>query len=312
MTKKKAKTKKRVVPKSKGLREPFKRWRYVPLLVHSARRYVDHPWLADPQRIKEFLEDDISEPEIAWYFELSSDTDPGTVMKRKYTPWTSAEEQTVFLRYNYFRREASMAFRKAHASKTGDYSPAKPWEDKVLGLQSIIAAKNLGLVLSMCSRQLRGGSEIWDGDLVGEGNAALLRAIDLFDFAYGWKFSTYACRAVIKSLIRYRQRQQKIASREVASYSPDSYFEPSYTDTNLGHDEESYRMERMKKSLEENTADLNQVELEILMTRFGFQNEDGTNVTLVKVGQKFGLTKERVRQIQNQALARLRAVLKED
>jgi RNA polymerase primary sigma factor len=45
-------------------------------------------------------------------------------------------------------------------------------------------------------------------------------------------------------------------------------------------------------------------ESRILRLRFGL--EDGKNYTLEEVGEKFGLTRERIRQIEGKALRRLR------
>ena len=46
------------------------------------------------------------------------------------------------------------------------------------------------------------------------------------------------------------------------------------------------------------------IEARILRLRFGLQN--GRAYTLEEVGQKFGLTRERIRQIEGKALRRLR------
>jgi len=45
-------------------------------------------------------------------------------------------------------------------------------------------------------------------------------------------------------------------------------------------------------------------EARILRLRFGLQ--DGHSYTLEEVGQRFGLTRERIRQIQSEALKKLR------
>jgi RNA polymerase primary sigma factor len=302
-------------PKTRGLKQPFDRAREEPPLAQPLRRYVDHGWLRDERRIAEFLKGEIPEPDVSWYFQVIEEADLVSAMRRKYKPWTSAEEQVVFLRYNYFRRMAiSAALRWTQATdpmeRRVSMRELRRWEQKALEIRAIIAAKNLGLVLSMCSRQIKGFGN-YDEDLVGEGNAALLRAIDLFDFSFQFKFSTYACRAVIKSVIRHLQKQQKIRGMEGASYTDDEHsgWEPSYVDPKLGHDEEAYRMEKMVEALRDNTAELSSIEQKVLLHRFGFMDLDNKQVTLVKVGERLGLTKERVRQIQNAALVKLRDTL---
>lgn len=304
-------------PKTLGLREPFKGKKNVPPLSLPLQRYVDHVWLVDERRIREFTSEKLEEPDVSWYFKVVETADINSAMRRQYKPWTAAEEQIVFLRYNYFRRQGIAAARQWLAAEEGPEKgkllrSLRRWEKKALDLRSIIAAKNLGLVLSMVSRQIK-GYNTFDDDMVGEGNAALLRAVDLFDFSFQFKFSTYACRAVIKSVIRHCQKQQKIRSYEGSSYTDATRagWEPSYVESHLGHDEEAYRLEKMQEALKSNKAGLTPNEQRVLLHRFGFMDASGKPMTLIQVGARLGLTKERVRQIQNVALQKLRDVLAE-
>jgi len=49
-------------------------------------------------------------------------------------------------------------------------------------------------------------------------------------------------------------------------------------------------------------------EREVLTEHFGLRNK-GNGLTLEQIGKRFGVTKERVRQIEQQAMARLRGIL---
>ncbi len=60
----------------------------------------------------------------------------------------------------------------------------------------------------------------------------------------------------------------------------------------------------LREKVEELLATLTPREARILRLRFGLQN--GRSYTLEEVGQKFGLTRERIRQIEGKALRRLR------
>jgi len=60
----------------------------------------------------------------------------------------------------------------------------------------------------------------------------------------------------------------------------------------------------LKEKVEEVLSTLTPREARILRLRFGLQN--GRSYTLEEVGQKFGLTRERIRQIEGKALRRLR------
>jgi RNA polymerase primary sigma factor len=60
----------------------------------------------------------------------------------------------------------------------------------------------------------------------------------------------------------------------------------------------------LREKLAEVLSTLSPREARILQMRFGL--EDGNSYTLEEVGQKFGLTRERIRQIEGKALRRLR------
>ena len=60
----------------------------------------------------------------------------------------------------------------------------------------------------------------------------------------------------------------------------------------------------LKEKLEEILSTLTPREARVLRLRFGL--DDGTSYTLEEVGQKFGLTRERIRQIEGRALRQLR------
>ena len=60
----------------------------------------------------------------------------------------------------------------------------------------------------------------------------------------------------------------------------------------------------LKEKLEEVLSSLTPREARVLRLRFGL--DDGNSYTLEEVGQKFGLTRERIRQIEGRALRQLR------
>lgn len=57
---------------------------------------------------------------------------------------------------------------------------------------------------------------------------------------------------------------------------------------------------------------LTERERQIIFLRFGLDRKSGRPRTLEDVGRKFGLTRERIRQIQNIALAKLRSRMNDD
>ena len=75
-------------------------------------------------------------------------------------------------------------------------------------------------------------------------------------------------------------------------------------------------MDELVGMIKNNTASLNEVEVKVLQARFALEQikgqvEHGPR-TLEQVGMIIGVTKERVRQIQNRALSKLRDKLQDD
>ncbi len=62
--------------------------------------------------------------------------------------------------------------------------------------------------------------------------------------------------------------------------------------------------ESLRQDLENLLAELTPQQREVLALRFGL--EDGNELSLAKVGQRLNLSRERVRQLEHQALAQLR------
>ncbi len=68
-------------------------------------------------------------------------------------------------------------------------------------------------------------------------------------------------------------------------------------------------MEELKAIVDRNLADLSNIEQTVIYRRFNWNQTDESPLTLEKVGRLIGVTKERVRQIQNKALSKIRGVM---
>ena len=70
-------------------------------------------------------------------------------------------------------------------------------------------------------------------------------------------------------------------------------------------------IDELKAIVDRNLADLSSVEETVIRRRFNWEQHDDSALTLEEVGQIIGVTKERVRQIQNKALAKIRSVMED-
>ena len=227
-----------------------------------------------------------------------------------------------------------------------------------------LTSANLRLVVSIARKYInQAGMGLLD--LVQEGNAGLIRAVDKFEYERGFKFSTYATwwiRQAIQRGLADQSRTIRIpvhmvetmgrvarvvrelstqlgrepTNAEIAAALPDET--PTMTpqrveeirklgrepvslqspvgdegDAELGElipDEDAVSpldvvADRMRREqIEHVLASLDGREQRVLRLRFGL--DDGHARTLEEVGREFGLTRERIRQIEVQALRKLR------
>ena len=216
------------------------------------------------------------------------------------------EERDLFLRLNYAKfciRQESQRARNARLPM----STAKKilqWHRLESDTRQCLVESNLPLVLSMAKKIHIQGVDF--SDMVSEGNMALLRAIDGFDCSRGFKFSTYACRAIMKSFARLAAKANRLRMRFPTEFDP-AYEKSDWLQTQRQEAAE-YCTEELVKILQSNSADLTDAELAVIKGRFAFGGSQ-TRMTLVEMGQILGLTKERVRQIQKKAVSKLREVL---
>ena len=230
----------------------------------------------------------------------------------------------------------------------------------VLGQEAhqTLIRSNLRLVVAMAKRYTGHGLSLLD--LVQEGNIGLMRAVEKFDYARGFKFSTYATWWIRQSISRAiadqgrtiripvhvveevqravraertlfqqlgrpptvaeiaEEMQASVArTRELLSWSTDAVS----LDSTVGDSEDSVLADVVSDDDAENVVDhvstqlvradveaalagLSEREREVISLRFGLG--DGRPRTLEQLGDVLGVTRERVRQIEIKALAKLR------
>jgi len=270
--------------------------------------YVSHPSFENPHVEDELYGSSargVEVPEWVHFPEVPEDIE---VRRRGRTTLSSKDEALLFLKYNYARYRLSKLaeaqqrrFSKTRAEQLG------LWHARAQQARADLVRANMALVLAMAKRTRIPNVEF--SELVSEGNMALLRSVEKFDVARGFKFSTYACRAILKSFNRLATKTGRYRQHFPTEYDPD--LERSDFDVKRHEMQRDDSVESLREILATNKANLSPVEQTIVTERYALMTR-GKGRTLAEVGKMVGLTNERVRQIQNLALDKIRAVLDEE
>ena len=272
--------------------------------VQRALSYKSYPQMADlDEQSKRCCQEILAQG-------TADETAKSHILSRSVAPFShllsADEERNLFMQMNYARLCLKAEAERARKRKI-PISQGK----RILRLDRVesnarkhLVESNMPLVLSMAKRMHINGVDF--GDVISEGNMALLRAVDGFDYSRGFKFSTYACRAIIKSFARLAQKNNKYRMRFPTEFDP-AYEKSDWQQTRYQETAE-YCTEELVKILQDNSASLNETELEVIRGRFAF-GADSKRKTLMEMGKILSLTKERIRQIQKKAVSKLREAL---
>lgn len=210
-------------------------------------------------------------------------------------------------------------------------------KDEETKLKTELIHGNLRFVISVAKQYQNNGLDILD--LISEGNIGLLKAIDKFDPESGFKFFSYAVwwiRQNIRSsinengrtiripsnLIQEEQKFKKIVKNDDELVDDMGYLLPSCVDLSREIDGEGNQLidvirnpneenpegifrdsEEIKRQVRLLLNNLDDREKTIIEKYYGL---NGFEVSLEDLGVEFNCTKERIRQLKDKSLKKLR------
>ncbi len=243
----------------------------------------------------------------------SCSSDKKTASSRSLSPYLASLYQTRLLSKDeeqfYFRRMNWLKFQAVQ--KRGRLDPKRATMKQMKQIEGILAeaetvkailiTSNLRLVVSI-AKKFNEPSHSFD-ELISEGNVALMRSVEKFNFALGNRFSTYATYAIQRHFFRISHKGRQYRNRFASDDEPVKDRAEEVSD----HEACSPDQVKFLKTLFSKFLDsLEPREQQIVLARFGFDGDKPK--TFRQLGTEMGVCKERIRQIQTRAIAKLRAM----
>jgi len=221
---------------------------------------------------------------------------------------TTDEETLLFKQLHYCGYRLSKLYRSAHRQPSAALKRSySRWVQRYSQIRSRLVEGNLGLVYDLIGRSRFDNLD--RDEMTSEGMMALLRAADTFDPWRGFRFSTYACNAILRAFARTALHDSKRRSKLGGSFEEE--FEKSDLPETRRADQRALFAERLRQILRMDNAELSDIEKTVLARRFPLE-EGRQRQTLEDIGRQMRVSKERVRQIQLSAIAKLREALAAD
>ena len=217
---------------------------------------------------------------------------------------TAPQEQDLFRRLNYLKHKA--------ATLIGALDPCGATVSQVHEVEGLIARyqqirqrvirANLRLVVSVAKKHVGWSHQFFE--VISDGNVSLMRAVENFDYGRGFRFSTYATWAIVKNYARSAPEERYRLGRCITGQDELLASVPDHRET----EQPNHDVQQVRKLLLKGLSELSERERAVVTARFGLFGKTGTK-TLREIGEQYGVTKERIRQIERRAMRKLKAAL---
>lgn len=204
-----------------------------------------------------------------------------------------------------------------------------PWEEQLnlwkdykinknIAARDKLITSNLKFVVKIASLYKNMG--LSHADLIAEGNIGLIKAIDKFDGNMGYKITTYAIWWIKQSILEALQKRNGLMGDDLPdenllkdnSIANDISEDACLTMNNINEPNQFYYDDRADEKVKQENKDavqflistLNDREQQIITDYYGLSGDKPK--TLEEIGEDMGITKERVRQISERAIKKLR------
>jgi RNA polymerase primary sigma factor len=286
------------------------------LLEHPIE-YIYHESFDDPAMKDAMIADmpdAVAFEESRRQMRIPKDAPPELVSNYEMPLLTKDQEQHQFRKMNYLKYSAAKLLQEM-TLPSGLINYAKLRVEALDQIEAhlkeankvkeMLIRCNMRLVTSIAKRHAGQAENFFE--LLSDGNMSLMRAVEKFDFSRGNKFSTYASWAIMKNFARSipdeKTRRERFVTGNEEIFDAAEDKRTDEQECLAAAEQATAKVNRLLEFLEPR-------EREIIRMRAGLDNgADG--MTLEKIGEKLGITKERVRQLNVRAMKKLRSLVEQ-
>ena len=216
---------------------------------------------------------------------------------------TAEQEYHCFRKLNYLKYLASRMERLARSCLgcAEMLNHRDQLDQQIIQVRNFIVESNLRLVVSIVKKYASYGSNEFD-DMIGVGNTALLRAVDLFDFRRGGRLSTYTYQAVRRAIFNAYRKECRVKSRFVPSGNEAT--ETAALDAGQSLFAE-LRAGEARDQVIRLMDELDERDRKIVMDRFGI-NRAHDGVAFHVIAKEIGLSTTRTAQLFHRSIKKMR------
>lgn len=177
------------------------------------------------------------------------------------------------------------------------------WKDLYFRFRNAIIEGNRNLIFRAVQRWSPRADRV--DDMIGACQIVFVQAVAAYNPWIGVRFSTYVFTCLMRALSRLGKQMGR--DRLSTSLSLDSFQEEGAENACI-EEPINVKLQRVLAFLQDGNSLLSSREKAVIIRRFNLKGGSQCQ-TLAQVGEEIGLSKERVRQLQNGALGKIREAL---
>jgi len=274
-------------------------------LLESEFEYVFSPEFNLPDAAETILSEPPASDSAARAMTPPADAPPYLAELYRHPLLTREQERHWFRKMNYLKYRAEQLRRRLSlkSPRKDRLDEIERLRDEALAVRNHLVNSNLRLVVAIAKKLVDPANSL--DDLISDGNLPLIRAVEIFDFTRGTRFSTYATWAVRNGLFRTSKRNRRLRGRQ--RLQAEDWLE-TVPEPNGALSEDDAVQKELKDGLKKGLKRLEPRDRRIVSARFGLGKAQEPR-KFREIAADLNLSTERVRQLLARSLTRLESTV---